>query len=351
MRSLPLAWLSEWAPFQLDALGLVTVFGAKEMNTSIGNLVHSWATDWLPVLGSYAVANNEIAQPEPGFVLYNITDGIMATDVSSWFTRWLMSFPLTYTATTIRLGMDGRPRPALHWAGAMAIGFSTTAVLLVFTIITDDAWGIANVAAMAFSVLLRQLMASQLRSSIDKTIENLQDDPGADVKIFLTLPNGKAVTILGSRQIVVNCILTDARPVSPRYYYLMRVASWAVFGAHAITLGMSTLFNQIFSVVALLLGTYLTAAHVGDSREAIGTRLRLEVDMGDPAWFRPPAYARLNMSPAEEEHMVHWSMMPQRSNTWWWERYRRNQLSILQQAECQPSNPAAREVRSTKGRV
>ncbi|KAK8096061.1 hypothetical protein PG999_014083 [Apiospora kogelbergensis] len=88
-----LAAISEWAPFQLDALGLVTIFGAKEMNTSIGNLVHSWATEWLPILGSYAVANNELTTPEQGFVLYNITDGVMATDVAAWFTRWLMSFP------------------------------------------------------------------------------------------------------------------------------------------------------------------------------------------------------------------------------------------------------------------
>ncbi|KID64711.1 hypothetical protein MBR_09626, partial [Metarhizium brunneum ARSEF 3297] len=75
--------LSQWDPFKLDALGLVTLFGAKEMNTSIGNLTESKFTEWLPILGSYAVANNEIAEPEQGFVLYNITDGIMATDVSN----------------------------------------------------------------------------------------------------------------------------------------------------------------------------------------------------------------------------------------------------------------------------
>jgi hypothetical protein len=47
-------------------------------------------------------------------------------------------------------------------------------------------------------------------------------------------------------------------------------------------LGMSCLFNQILSVCVLLLGTYLTSVHVGDSREAIRTRLRLEVELGDP---------------------------------------------------------------------
>ncbi|KAI1076591.1 hypothetical protein F5B20DRAFT_554791 [Whalleya microplaca] len=74
-KMMPLASLREWAPFQLDALGLVTLFGAKEMHMSIGNLTQGWFTEWLPILGSYAVANNEIAQSEPGFFLYNITDG------------------------------------------------------------------------------------------------------------------------------------------------------------------------------------------------------------------------------------------------------------------------------------
>lgn len=43
--------LSEWGPSQLDALGLLTIFGAKEMNTAVGNLVESSVIDWLPILG------------------------------------------------------------------------------------------------------------------------------------------------------------------------------------------------------------------------------------------------------------------------------------------------------------
>ena len=121
--------------------GLVTIFVAKEMNTSIGNLTHSWATTWLPVLGSYAVANDEIAAPEPGFVLYNITDGIMATDVAAWFTRWLMSSPLTYTATVIRLKVDGRPRSSLNTFTSIAIGLITTGCLLTLAILTHVLWG------------------------------------------------------------------------------------------------------------------------------------------------------------------------------------------------------------------
>ncbi|KAK7942554.1 uncharacterized protein PG986_011667 [Apiospora aurea] len=316
-----LATISEWAPFQLDALGLVTIFGAKEMNMSIGNLVQSWATEWVPVLGSYAVANNELTEPGQGFILYNITDGIMATDVAAWFTRWLMSYQLNYTSTTIRLRTSGRPMSTTHRTCAFLIGACVMLLSLCFSILTADPWGIANSAIMAFQVLVRQGMVGQLRGSVDRAVEAIQDNPGPGVKVFLTLPNGKAVTILGLRQMVVNCILSEARPVQPRYYFMLRVTGWALFGGHAITLGMSNLFNQMITVAVLLLGTYVTAIHVGDFPQAIGARLRLEIDMGDPTWNRSRAYARLNMSPEEEDNMVHWNMMPQRSNLFWWNRY------------------------------
>ncbi|KAJ5520076.1 hypothetical protein N7463_000529 [Penicillium fimorum] len=314
--------LSKWDPFQLDALGLLTIFGAKEMNTAVGNLVQSSVTDWLPVLGSYTVANDDILRPEPGYVLYNITDGIMATDISAWFTRWLATFPLTYTATTIRLKVANKQLPIVHRVSSIAIGVLTIGCLLAMAIVTADVWGLANVASMAVSVISRQFIVARLRSSIDKTIQSLKDDPGPDVKLFMTLPNGKAVTIFGPRMIVVSCLLTEAQPTQPQFYYLMRMASWAGFGAHAITLGMSDLFNQVLTVVVLLLATYLTSRHVGGCREAIGTQLCLEVDMGDPGLLRGAAYMRLDMSTTEENCMVHWSMMPQRSNIWWWDRYR-----------------------------
>ncbi|KAJ5903486.1 hypothetical protein N7504_005869 [Penicillium tannophilum] len=308
MANLPLSYLSRWEPFKFDALGLVTIFGAKEMSTSIGNLTYSWATAWVPILGSYAVANDEIAAPEPGFVLYNITDGIMATDIAAWFTRWLISFPLSYTATTIRLKINGRPQSAIDKATSITIGLTTTGVLLTLAVLTHDIWGIGNVATMAAAVLVRQQMVNQRRRFIDRAIDTVRVHLDEDVKVFLTLPNGKAVTILGPRQVVTNCLLTDAQPIDPQYYYLLRVTCWAVFGAHTVTLGMSCLFNQIVSVCVLLLGTYLTAVHVGDNREAIGTRLRLEVDLGDPSWGRSPAYARLEMTTTEENHMLHWTV-------------------------------------------
>lgn len=319
---MPLRGLRFWAPFQIDALGLVTLFGAREMNRSIGNLTQSWITEWLPTLGSYAVANDEILEPDPGFVLYNITDQIMATDVSTWFTRWLISYPLTYTATTITLTSNTKPMSSELRACSILIGGLTLAVPLLFAILTEDWWGFANVIALCLTVIVRQQMVGLLRSSINKNFEDAMDDPGDEVKAFLTIPNGKAVTIRGSRQVVVNCLLTNPQPPNPTYYFILKAIGWGAFGVHAVALGMTALFNQILCVVMLLVCTYLTAVHVGDDHGVIGNRLRLDVDMGDPKWNRSSVYARLDMSEEEENCMVQWSILPQRSNVWWWNRYR-----------------------------
>ncbi|KAJ5881613.1 uncharacterized protein N7529_000285 [Penicillium soppii] len=73
-------------------------------------------------MGSCTVTKDDFAAPEAGFVLYNITDGIMATDVAACFKRWLTFSPLTYTATTIRLKTDGQPRPTVEKPTSIAIG-------------------------------------------------------------------------------------------------------------------------------------------------------------------------------------------------------------------------------------
>ncbi|RSL42196.1 hypothetical protein CEP51_016503, partial [Fusarium floridanum] len=311
--------LADWAPFQIDALGLVTIFGAGEVNRSIGNLVQSWVTEYLPVLGTHIIASNDIVAPIPGFVLYNITDGIVATDITPWFARWLQSYPLTYTATTITLRVDGKPMPYIQHSISLVLGVLTFAPLVILTIIMGDGWGIADFTAILITVAVRQLLLRELRSSIDRAIDNLEDARDGNVKVFLTLPDGRAVTILGPRMVVVNVLLTDPHSSRPRFYLALRLLAWLAFGAHAISLGMSTLFHQILAVIALLLGTFLAGSHVGDRNAFIGQRLRLDVDLGDPTWTRSSAYARFNLTEAEEQSMSKWNLFPQRSNTFWLE--------------------------------
>ncbi|KAI0859815.1 hypothetical protein F4860DRAFT_242361 [Xylaria cubensis] len=327
MLSSSLQSIKQWQPFRVDALGLVTIFGAGEMNTAVGRLTESWVTDWLPYLGAYTVANNDIAKKYQGFALYNITDGIMTNDVCAWFTRWLITSPLTYAATTITLKFDGKPQSVRLRAASIGLGLLSTMPLLLMSGLIEDWWGVANAMSMIVSILIRKVITSQLRKSID-TAAHSSGNSGDPVKVFLTLPNGKAVTIFGPRMAIVSCLLTSPRPINSLLYLQVRALGWFAFGVHAITLGMASLTSQIMSVFVLLLSSALKSYYVGDRTYNIGKRLRLEVELGDAEWTRRSAYARLGLSPTEENYMVRWSLFPQRGNRFWWGRYRGTEVAF-----------------------
>ncbi|KAL4931505.1 uncharacterized protein BDV17DRAFT_255827 [Aspergillus undulatus] len=107
-----------------------------------------------------------------------------------------------------------------------------------------------------------------------------------------------------------------------------------IISCQVVNLGISTLPTQILTLLVLTLGTISPPPRLEASRGRVGNKLRLYVDIGDPAWSRPHVYAKLEMSEAEEDSMVQWNLMPHRSNKWWWDRYRGIQQK---QAGNQPS--------------
>ena len=305
------------------------------MNMAVGRLVQSRITDWLPLLGAYIVANNQMTEAKHGFVLYNITDAIVATDVSAWFTRWLLSYPIAYVATVITLKLDRKPVLVAPRMMALALGTIAMVLLLVLAVLTRDFWAFANAFSMIASIVVRQSIIRQLRVSIDRAIESFWHTPGDPVKVFLTLPNGKAVTIFAPRLVVVNCILTDAKPVHATLYFISRAVGWAAFGTHVVTLGIAGLVNQLSCVLLLICSTVLVAHHIGDDPYSIGAKLSLDVQRGDPTWTRALAYARLALDETEEETMVRWNLFPQRSNRVWWDRYRLKAAIYIRQTGSQ----------------
>jgi len=98
-----LASLKDWAPFKIDALGLVTILGQAELDLTLGSLVRNRLTEFLPVLAAFVVAGDNITKAIPGFTVYNITDGIVATDVAGWFARWLLLQDFKWNSSSVRV--------------------------------------------------------------------------------------------------------------------------------------------------------------------------------------------------------------------------------------------------------
>lgn len=296
-RRLPLESLkafSETSSFKIDALGLVTLLGADEVNLAVGTLHSRRYTEHLPLLAAFVVAGGRFTSEQLGFVMYNLTDGIITTELKGWFTRWLMSHNVNNATTEFswqRHGMGTHNRcfiPAV-------LSFSLIAPLLSCTILMGDWYGVGNVIAIILSVFIRRTLLVQLRTARDKKVEppptgkparNQDDEPAAasgesntreldssgephcdesnsargqkkvEASVLCVIrPDGKMVTIRAPPSIL-ETFIKDSRVTKQTTYTLLRHLGWLAFGVQVCILGMCTLFTQIYTVLLLVISTW-----------------------------------------------------------------------------------------------
>ena len=200
----------DWAPFYIDALGLITLLAAESLRQSISRLVYNPYAEYLPFLAAQIFADNTIANPVPGFTLYNITDGVLATDLSAWWTRWLLCQKLQYNATTLHVNALASQRPLItcHWVLMVCMNFIVNGALIVIPVLLGDWYGFASSVSIVTIIFARGYLLFSLRQSLDKLVDDAEQagqgrrDP---VTLFLTVLNGRAVTIRTTRGITPMC--------------------------------------------------------------------------------------------------------------------------------------------------
>lgn len=101
---------------------------------------------------------------------------------------------------------------------------------------------------------------------------------------------------------------------------MVRALGWLAFGVHVIALGITSLFCQLPTVSLLIVATVLAVWQVGTDQEHIGRRIEAKRE-GAQVPFRAAAYARLDLTSAQEDSMVLWNLFPHRSNESWWNKY------------------------------
>lgn len=319
-----LDYVGEWSPFRIDALGLVTLLGAEEVDSAVGRLVENPWVEYLPLLAAFVVAGNRYVQPKSGYVLYNISDGIMATDVAGWLSRWLGAQQLKWNTTTFTWNVRRRPRNV--WRRripALVIGFLFNAGLIVLSILANDWFGFANAVAMTASVYVRSYLVQQNQNALDHKASNLEERDRELVKTLCLLSNGRAVTLLAPRGMVTGCFLTTPQPWDNSLYNAVRSVGWLAFGCHVICIGQSTLFIQLLTVALILVATIVDVNGFGCDEHQIGrciSVLRENSSIGDDT--RTSAYVRLELSSEEEATMLAWALLPRPTNQRWWKNYK-----------------------------
>ncbi|EXJ80648.1 hypothetical protein A1O3_06932 [Capronia epimyces CBS 606.96] len=319
--------LKSWAPFRIDALGLITIIGAPQVNRALGTLVTHGLAEYLPLLAQQELAGDSILEPITGFHLYNLDDHIYATDIAGWFGRWLKyQKSLSWNSTCFFIDTIDNPWTMPAWQKAAGISlpilFMTGAAALA--VAAEDWFGLANVGALAVSVLVRVALLSTLRAALDDGLMQVFGEKWAwsMKKILLVTPEGKAITLFAPLGLVTEAILTTPKVAHPTRYRLWRYLGWLCFGVHILTLGMSSLASQILTVCLLLTSTFIVTSWMVSKEYYVGSHIRIRRfdDLGDRE-SRRRAYVRLEMSPEQEQTFATWGIMPQRANATWWVEY------------------------------
>lgn len=312
-----------WQPFKLDALGIITLLGTDSLRQSMSRLVQSGFVEYLPLLAPQIIADNTITNGVPGFTLFNITDGILATDLSAWWTRWLTCQDVNWNTTVLDVSSEKRMRPlvTIRWILMLLGNVLINVAIITVPVLLKDWYGFAASVSLVMTIVARAYILQSLRSSIDRCV--LKADKQMDlVKLFLTLPSGKAVIIHTTRGIATEILLTEPQPKLIYLYRFFQWVDWISLGVLVVTLGSASLPLQIILIGIVLISTFVVVQRFGCDERHVGRRLvissRTSVQQEDR---RSSAYLNLNLSMEEEMAMISWHLIPMKYNTFWWNRY------------------------------
>jgi hypothetical protein len=280
---LPLQGLKAWSdnvPFKMDALGLVTLLGADQVSTAIGSLQRRRYTGALPLLAASVLAGDRSTSVQPGFAAYKLSDGTKSTELSGWFTRWLMCQNVNNATTTF----EWKRRPPSYDSRqtrmiAMTVSCSLIIPLVVLTGLMGDWYGVPNAGAIVVSVAVRVNILGQQRRARDDAIRTRAQEQGGDLWKFLvvTRSDGKMVTLhIPSALAEATFRQQELLPKHPILYRLAQQAAWVALGTHLLVLGMCTLVTQVYTVILLVSSTIVvrsTADWSADTQAATPTAL------------------------------------------------------------------------------
>src|SRR5271156_3144999 len=155
------------------------VLHGGEVNLYIGRLVPSRWFEYMPLLGAFVIAGDRFKEKTPSFNIYNISSGINTSELSSWFTRWMLAQELEVSRSVVYWEVIENPRkwwPYGVFAGA--ISFCFTGFLIAMTVLSKDWYGFANAIAMLISIIIRAYILQANRNAINRAVLNAKHLPG-----------------------------------------------------------------------------------------------------------------------------------------------------------------------------
>ncbi|KAL6879464.1 hypothetical protein HDV57DRAFT_108174 [Trichoderma longibrachiatum] len=252
----------------IDALGLITILGTEEVSSSVGRLVNSRYTEFLPLLGGFVLAGNAFTRKKPSFSLYDVSGQMMTTELAGWFTRWLKEQDFHQIHHKIYWDTDSEAATEIfssYFWKAYAVSIACHALLVALTLVVGDWWGFANVWSMIVSVIVRTVLSWQNRLGIDIAIDRVRAKKleARAEKIIVIMDDSKVITMDAQKALIGPVFAQNPEIPNPTIYAIARCMGWGAFGAQVISIGMATLVIQICTVLVMGCSTILTVSKIG----------------------------------------------------------------------------------------
>jgi len=361
----PLGYIKDWSQksFKFDAISILAILGAGEVDQAVGTLTRRRYTEYLPLLAGQVIASNSFTSSVPGFTMYNLSDGIKHTELNGSFARILMSVPTTKATTIITWEpVEHRAKSRLFGIEIMPVILSLFFVspLLTCTILMGDWYGVCNACAIIVSIVCRLCLVSQLRRSRENMIHPGSWRGSSTSRSIIMRPDARMITCIAPRQILLG-LLSSAEVEHLYIYKTVRRIAWLALSVHLCTLNMCTLFSQIYTIALLGSSTWVmnTAWAFDTGLTMIGNQgsghdtertyrysysedLDLYVTLppivktdsyGDRVKLdrRLIAWTRLSLNEEEESLLRRWNVMPPQENREWWGDYNKEKDEFLTQ--------------------
>ena len=232
----------------------------------------------MPLLGAFVIAGDRISDHMGDFEIYNITLGIHTSRVSPWLGRLLLSQAQSFhpNDTVLRWTIERKKPNFWERALPVLVAIFSCMPLLVLAILADDGWDVANAAAILISILVRAHIVQAHKQAIDSRVAEASTTykDGLPFKCLLVAQEGHHITM-----VVPTCLMVPVSPLisllSPPHrlvFDVVKFSGWVAFAVHVISIGMSCLMVQLYTVCLLVIPTILLILRFGcPDSSALGT--------------------------------------------------------------------------------
>lgn len=332
-------------PAQLSYVApCLALFTAGILDGVLGRMTGNLFT-WLPLAAPHTVLTRQITSPQPGFLLYNISDGVVTQDLAGWFTRWLSNpnLHLSWASTTVDVRIAERvgTRDAIRDPVSKSVQAQLFIILCGILLFQDsNPFEICHAFSMVATACMYPLALSKFSKHVKRLLADYEDPAERvrhphnqePIKALIQLPTGRIVRLQTTRGLLFVLLdqeRTEVYPTSSRTTLMAyKLFAWTTIIFQAVTLGLSSQSYQL--VIVALMSLFTAAAYYGvleNTFDIALTDLEVWARRQDGPDTNRDTYARLRLTIDEEQRMRAWNLFPT-LNMGWEERYAQSKRQL-----------------------